>query len=314
MCRKLRLASRPTNSMDPLLFLPLELVQTILEYLAFVDLMYVPFCDLLPIFDVDCICSNCLGVSKGWNEYLSSMPYLWTNLDLSASKRPVRVSSIKACIRRSQRGITRATLNGLMTLQGGILKLITANCPNLEHLEICQGFVSASLLEAAPLAHSLNTLILSRQCEVTVETIMYLLGICRTISRAEFHTISEFVHHAAQWPLDLKSLRQLRLGTHNPHVCSNWRSVAYLVGDDSRTPLHQVMIVNNLVSIVLRHVSFPGRCPLQSLVVQLEHSIKGGPIGLCEIHRALRHHTTGKHPGFVSGFAAQHSSPEPESH
>ena len=204
----------------------------VVDYLAFVDLVYVPL-SLIDIH-VNCVRSKCLRVSKSWNEYLTSMSHLWTNLDLSASKRPVRVSSIKACLRRSKGEITRATLNGIVSLQGGALKLITANCKDLRYLEIRQGFVSASLLEAAPLAHRLDTLILSNQCEVTIDTVVSLLNICRSLSRAEFHTISEVVRNVAQWPLELDSLKQLRLGSYTPHIYSSYRSAVFLVSYPSK--------------------------------------------------------------------------------
>ncbi|KAI9791747.1 MAG: hypothetical protein M1816_003557 [Peltula sp. TS41687] len=210
MCKKLRPVVKPATLLDPFLFLPVELAQMVVDHLTFIELV------------------KCLRVSKGWNEYLTSITKLWTNLDLSHAKRPVRVASVKACLRRSRGDITRATLNGLVTLQGGILKLITANCRELQSLEICQGLVSASLLEAAPLAHRLDTLILSKQCEVTIDTVMYLLKTCRDLSKAEFHTISEMGNSVAQWPTDMVSLKELRLGSYTPRICSSYRSAASL--------------------------------------------------------------------------------------
>ena len=91
------------------------------------------------------------------------------------------------------------------------LKVITAQCQDLEYLEISEGLLGKSLIEVVPLAHRLRILVLSGRCQVTLDTATRLLRICQNLSRAEFYAVYRVIGRAAEWPQELKNLRQLRM-------------------------------------------------------------------------------------------------------
>ena len=59
----------------------------------------------------------------------------------------------------------------------------------MQHLEIPRGFVCASLREAATLATNLKTLIVSAECDIPLDTVNQVVVLCRSLERAEFHSI-----------------------------------------------------------------------------------------------------------------------------
>ncbi|KAI9719220.1 MAG: hypothetical protein M1812_003550 [Candelaria pacifica] len=193
MKAKLSRENRQAVAVDPFQILPMELAEMIIKQLDFNNLV------------------KCLGVSKTWNTFLSSMTSLWTELDLSRARKPVRAAAIRACIRRSKGNMTKATLNRVAISDSDILKQLAVTCRRLDHVEVCNGFAGRSILEACPIATNLKTLLLRTGCEVTSGSIEGVIGKCANLERAEFGSV--YSHgFPLRWPTRVLKLRTLRLG------------------------------------------------------------------------------------------------------
>ena len=150
------------------------------------------------------------------------MPRLWTHLDFSRAKKPVKLTAVRACVERSKGGITHATLHLAATTCA--LKHVLKCCRALHHLEVNQGFTSTSLLEAASLAQNLSTLIVSNSCMVDLAVVTRMLSLCSKLERAEFHWIY-IVGVPPQWQISSK-IRTLTLSTGtNPIGPTAWNLV-----------------------------------------------------------------------------------------
>jgi len=151
------------------------------------------------------------------------MPRLWNHLDLSGARKPVKLPAIRGCVRRSKGLITHATFNRVATANSDILKHVTSRAEGLRHLEIMNGFTGSSMIEAAPLARNLTTLIVSLNCDITLDAVTRLLSLCDKLERAEFHSIYSS-GAVAQWQIGSK-LRTLALkaaqGLESANVTSN---------------------------------------------------------------------------------------------
>jgi F-box/TPR repeat protein Pof3 len=196
-------------SSDPFSVLPNELAEMIILKLNFRDLVFVIPSSGNPNADD---CRTCLCVSKQWCQYLSSLPSLWKHLDFSNSKRQPRMNALKAYVQRSKGGVTRATFNRITTSEGDMLSYLTKKCQDLHYLRIRSGFTSQSICDAAPLAKNLCTLILSKECGITLAAVSQVFETCKSLSQAEFHNIISR-GPLAQWPKHMNRIRILRLGT-----------------------------------------------------------------------------------------------------
>ncbi|KAI9835418.1 MAG: hypothetical protein M1819_002336 [Sarea resinae] len=193
MERKVASRLKPKNAKDPLSMLPLELAELIMKELDFKNIV------------------RCLRVSKGWNMLLSSLPSLWSHLDLSIARKPVRLSAIRACIRRSKDTMISATLNRVAVQDSNILKTLTSACRKLEYLDIRSGFSGASVVEAVPLARNLHTLILGNDTEITLDSVTQILNNSKSMVRAEFPSVYSSGTYA-RWSSMMGNLQVLRLG------------------------------------------------------------------------------------------------------
>jgi hypothetical protein len=83
------------------------------------------------------------------------------------------------------------------------------------------GFTGSSMIEAAPLARNLTTLIVSLNCDITLDAVTRLLSLCDKLERAEFHSIYSS-GAVAQWQIGskLRTLAQScpRLGICQCHI------------------------------------------------------------------------------------------------
>ncbi|KAI9880788.1 MAG: hypothetical protein M1830_000224 [Pleopsidium flavum] len=219
-----KLAHKPSlfKAVDPFLMLPVEILEMVINYLDFKNLVIL------------------LRVSKQWNHFLTSMPRFWNHLDLSSARKPVKLTTILACVRRSKGSITHATFNRVATTKSNILKHVTSRAKGLRHIEIMSGFAGSSMIEAAPLARNLTTLIVWSDCGVTLDTITRLLSLCDKLERAEFHSIYSS-GAAAQWQISSK-LRTLTLkaaqGVGSANITSNTDSLIEQIPNVSELCLH----------------------------------------------------------------------------
>lgn len=157
--------------------------------------------------------SGLLRVSKSWLQLLTSMPSLWSNLNLSTAKKPVSLGAVRKYIKRSNGTTTRVTLDRFGSNAEKIPRYIATRCKGLEDLRIPGGLIGASILEAAPCASNLKNLIISKSCQVSCDTVSQLLRHCPNLERAEFHSVTSAESRSASWEVDMPKLRTLILDT-----------------------------------------------------------------------------------------------------
>ncbi|KAF2233827.1 hypothetical protein EV356DRAFT_533366 [Viridothelium virens] len=191
----------PPKAHDPFTLLPVEVAEMILHHLRFEQIV------------------RCLRVSRPWNAFLVSRPYLWTHLDLSRAKRHVPISFVSHSLQRSKTRLTHATLHRLGDRDLKAMEMISRICRNLDTLEILS---SASLGGSSTSLMSLNALtvknlVIGKGAEVTLDTVCGILNSCTSLSKAEF----EFVVSRgwqADWKIPLPNLRQLKMVGGQPQV------------------------------------------------------------------------------------------------
>lgn len=104
-----------------------------------------------------------------------------------------------------------------MTLdQSGIFakdipRFITTRCKGLYELVIPGGLVGETILQAAPCANNLKTLIIGSQCQISRDAIVELLENCKALERADFHRILPVGKRPAMWCCDLSKLQSLTM-------------------------------------------------------------------------------------------------------
>jgi hypothetical protein len=147
------------------------------------------------------------------------------SLDLSLVKRAVTEKSLKVYLRRSKYLLNRAVLK-MSTAEINVnkLKYITRTCRRLEYLEIQQGHVGQSLIQALPEARNLQTLILGKSAVIPHDFIFKILDLSPQIVRAEFHAIDSSIppHYASRWKQsnNLKSLVLTAWGEKRSEIVS----------------------------------------------------------------------------------------------
>ena len=167
------------------------------------------------------------------------MPNLWSNLDFAGASRPVNLGAVRKYIKRSKGKVTRATLDRFGANIEKVPRYITSRCKELQELKIPAGYVGSSILQAAPCASNLKTLIVSSQCQVTAETAIEILFHCPNMENAEFWSVTSEDHrwHYQHFPKEsiMPQLRSLTLRSGMPR---------------SHHPLHRArrsLFVNELV-------------------------------------------------------------------
>ena len=157
--------------------------------------------------------SGLLRVSKKWLQLLISMPCLWSDLDFSTAKKPVNLGAIRKYIKRGNGITTRVILDRFGSNAEKIPRYVATRCRGLNDLRISGGLIGASILEAAPCASNLKTLIISKSCEMSCDAVSQLLSHCSNLERAEFHSVNAAESRPARWEVDMPKLRTLVLDT-----------------------------------------------------------------------------------------------------
>lgn len=159
-------------------------------------------------------------------------------MDFAAPVLPVPMATIHKCVKRSQGTVNRASLVVARPEHDKHLRYIVARCKSLERLDLAKGFVGATILHVAPYATGLKTLIVARDCTISLDTITQLLGHLSNLNRAEFHNTSfqGFFHH---WEGDLSKIRSLVINHLNDAVYGNesWEFGLNLVSTSSAISL-----------------------------------------------------------------------------
>ena len=138
------------------------------------------------------------------------MPRIWSHIDFSTAGAAATMATTYGCIERSQGTINRATLEVSRPLQDKILRYIVSRCKSLEHLDLTYGFIGATILQLAPYATGLKTLIVGLGCSISLDTISQLFVHLSNLERAEFHCTS-FEGHVPPWRGEMSKLHSLLL-------------------------------------------------------------------------------------------------------
>ncbi|EPS43197.1 hypothetical protein H072_2815 [Dactylellina haptotyla CBS 200.50] len=141
---------------DPMQVLPLELLEMVLEYLPFSNIVAMQ------------------RVSKTWQNVISSNARFWATLDFSHAKKPISRSALKNCINKSKYTLTKATLNRIHNFNDTTVIDMVSVCKDLEYMKVMDGFMGSSLTRAMELTKSLKTLIL--HCQIPYGTFEALIN------------------------------------------------------------------------------------------------------------------------------------------
>ena len=102
------------------------------------------------------------------------------------------------------------TLDTFGTHQESILSYLAERCKGLQELTVPAGFISTSLLKATRHASNLKTLVVSSQCQITIDTVTQILGSCSNLERVEFWNVASSGLRS-DWKGDMSKLRSLVL-------------------------------------------------------------------------------------------------------
>ena len=166
--------------------------------------------------------SGLLRVSRTWLQLLVSMPGLWSDLDFSTAKKPVTLGAVRKYIKRGNGTTTRVTLDKFGFNAEKIPRYVATRCKGLNDLRLSGGLIGASILEAAPSAYNLKTLIISKACQISCDVVSQLLGHCPNLERAEFHSVNSAESRQARWEVELPKLRTLILDTPFVNRTRKW--------------------------------------------------------------------------------------------
>jgi F-box/TPR repeat protein Pof3 len=189
----------PPKAVDPLTQLPQEIVEMVMAYLKFYELV------------------SCLRVSKQWKQFLESLPNLWTKMDLlrAGVKRAVKPSFVQTCMRMSRNKITYARIANFG--HRGILQHLVKTCTSLEKLEfVLTQFGADSILEATIPCRQLKSLILHADIELQGDTIRQILKHRPTLEELRVHSVGPICSTNQGYNFDLPNLHILDLRAVHP--------------------------------------------------------------------------------------------------
>jgi F-box/TPR repeat protein Pof3 len=177
----------PAKAVDPFTVLPVELVEMVLGYLSFKNMV------------------NCMRVSKGWKTFLVKLPNLWTDLDFSGARKPVSKAFIREAVFRSEYRITRATIHRILDFQ--IFVNVATACKGLRSLEFLSGdLASKTFIDIAQCASNLKKLVI--HTAVTIDTATQILRWRPNLEHVEFRSLMAG-NVSADWKGPFPNLRTL---------------------------------------------------------------------------------------------------------
>ncbi|EGX44325.1 hypothetical protein AOL_s00193g53 [Orbilia oligospora ATCC 24927] len=121
---------------DPMQVLPLELLEMVLGYLPFQNIVAMQ------------------RVSKTWQRVISSNARFWTTLDFSRARKPISKTALKTCINKSKYTLTKAILNRIHNYNDTTLIDMVSICKDLEYMKVMDGLLGNGILHPeVPLEH-----------------------------------------------------------------------------------------------------------------------------------------------------------------
>lgn len=202
----------PPNAVDPFTQLPHELVEMIMSYLRFYEVV------------------SCLRVSKQWKVYLESLPGLWTKMDLLRSGRRSAVNAgfVKRVVQMSKQGVKEARIAN-MGSKGMLMHLVTT-CKSLEKLEfVMSPLGTQSVLEAVIPARSLKSLMVHADMEVHGDTIAQILKHRPTLEELRIHRVGKGCLASKAVSQPLPKLKVLDLRNVHPNYIATTHLVSTLL-------------------------------------------------------------------------------------
>lgn len=159
----------PPKAIDPFTILPVELVELVLAYLPFKNIV------------------NMLRVSKGWKNYITRRPKLWQVLDLSEASKPVSRSFVNKAVNYAEKDVTKLVIHRFQHTD--MLRRIATACKGLREVEVLSLpiMLSETFVEMAQCAYGLKKVIV--RTDITLDTVMQVLRHRPSLEHVEFHSV-----------------------------------------------------------------------------------------------------------------------------
>ena len=164
--------------------------------------------------------SGILRVSKKWEKYLSSLPNLWTHLDLSIPQRrrsaptlkPITISAVRRYTSRSQSRLTHATLANISpnSVQKSMEHI--SRHPLL-HLNIRLDIKGVDPFQIFRASTKLTTLITSPLARLDVNFLPNFINNCPRLEHLESHAVPVSGVDFDKWPDKMPNLRTIIFAT-----------------------------------------------------------------------------------------------------
>jgi len=137
---------------------------------------------------------------------------LWTTLDTSCVRRPMKKQSLKAYFRRSNYTLTRAIIHTRASFDNSQMRYLTKTCKKLKVLQMCgSGIIGSSLMDALHDAHNLESLTVSRNCEMSSRHVHNAMVICqKSLVDVSFQSVKGMLHGDVQHG-KLEALKSIEL-------------------------------------------------------------------------------------------------------
>ena len=162
----------PTKARDPFQVLPIEIVDMIISFMSFSQIV--------------CL----LRTSRSWRDLLSSIPRLWTELDFSDSRKNVSMTAVRRYVQNARGTCSALEYHRSGSGQENIVDYVASRCRALKAIRLSSENLVAPFLKADSPGSNLQVLVLSSHCEIVNWKVSRLLDQCVNLERAEFHSIA----------------------------------------------------------------------------------------------------------------------------
>lgn len=245
--QKLKDPSPGVNFLDKL---PAEIVYHILSFLSFKA--------LLPM----------QKVSRQWRRFLTTSPSLWSTIDYSATKRPVRLIDIDATVLNARGKLRHITLNNYGTPGTRTLEIICKRSKELESLTLLAGGpLDQTLKQALPYTQNVRKIRLSGNVKIEYQTASDIIRHCPSLSEYGLHGVLQFSRSQRTAVPDSASLQELTIDLTD--IRTSDFNINEIVNDTPR--LRKLRVTTNLrtqhCSLRLSHALAASGTELQSLYV-----------------------------------------------
>lgn len=162
----------PTKARDPFQVLPAEIVDMIISFMSFSQIV--------------CL----LRISRSWRDLLSSIPRLWTELNFSNSRKNVSMTAVRRYVQNAHGTCSALVYHRSGSGQENIVDYVASRCRGLKAIRLSSESLVAPFLKADSPGSNLRVLILTSHCKIANWKVSRLLDQCVNLERAEFHSIA----------------------------------------------------------------------------------------------------------------------------